>query len=61
MIKHISEEAGIHGVKDVLLLDRIQTPIKISTTQRKQQVFFFYCFTLTVCNTMEYSEVYITE
>lgn len=62
MIKLISAEAGTHGVKDVLPLDRIQMPIKISATQRKQQeVFFLHYFTLTACNIMEYSEVYIIE
>lgn len=37
-------------------------PIKISAAQRKQQeVFFFRYSTVTVCNSMDYSETNIIE
>lgn len=55
-------EAETYGVKDVFLLNRIHMSIKISATETKQQeVVFLHYFTLTVCNIVEYSEVYIRE
>lgn len=44
MIKLISEEAGTHGVKDVLPLDSIQTPIKISATEETTKSVFLPLF-----------------